>query len=190
MRMDNLAAAIVTVGKGDQWEYTDAFLRFQAHYGFKVQPCNPASEHEKGNVERKVSYVRNHFFVTAPIMEDFKQLAEWLKKKMIEDRKRLHYEKGVSIEELWQDDQKKLKVLPLKDLPIFSIDTVKVNKYGEIKVDGEKFVIHKVRIKQSLVMKKEWDRFICFTNDGEIIFQEFRPYMTPILSPSQEKVIV
>jgi hypothetical protein len=84
---------------------------------------------------------------------------------------------GVLIEELWKEDEKQLKPLPISDLPIFSIDSLKVNKYGEIELDGEKFVIHKARIKQVLVIKKEWDQFSCITNDGEVIYQEFRSYM-------------
>lgn len=44
-------------------------------------------------------------------------------------------------------------------------------------MDGEKFVIHKARMKQGLVLKMEWDRFTCFTKDGEIVFQEDRSYM-------------
>ncbi|MGG3920055.1 IS21 family transposase, partial [Parageobacillus thermoglucosidasius] len=102
--------------------------------------------HEKGNVERKVYYVRHRCFVPAPVVESDEQLTEWLRVKMIEDRSRLHYEKGVPIEELWKEDQKELKALPLDDLPIFSLDTVKVNKYGEITVDGEKWVIHQARV--------------------------------------------
>lgn len=177
LRIDNLSAAVVTVGKGEKRTYTDSFLRFQSHYGFEVQPCNPGSGHEKGNVEKKVGYTRNNFFVTAPIMEDFSQLAQWLEEKMVNDRERLHYEKGVLIEELWAEEQKHLKALPISHLPIFSIDSATVNKYGEILVDGEKFVIHKARIKQTLVIKKEWDKFTCYTNDGEIIYQDLRPYM-------------
>ncbi|AEH49271.1 IS21 family transposase [Parageobacillus thermoglucosidasius] len=177
LRMDNLSAAVVTVGKGDNRQYTEAFLRFQAHYGFEVQPCNPASGHEKGNVERKVYYVRHRCFVPAPVVESDEQLTEWLRVKMIEDRSRLHYEKGVPIEELWKEDQKELKALPLDDLPIFSLDTVKVNKYGEITVDGEKWVIHQARVNQSLVVQKGWDRFICLSNQGEVVFEAPRPYM-------------
>ncbi|HFJ9287519.1 TPA: IS21 family transposase, partial [Bacillus toyonensis] len=45
LRIDNLSAAVVTVGKGDNRTYTDAFLQFQMHYNFEVQPCNPYSGH-------------------------------------------------------------------------------------------------------------------------------------------------
>ncbi|AYE53799.1 IS21 family transposase (plasmid) [Priestia megaterium NCT-2] len=177
LRIDNLTAAVVSIGKSGKRIYTDAFLGFQSHYRFEIQACNPASGHEKGNVEKKVGYTRNNFFVTAPSMEDFEQLAEWLYKQMQKDQKRLHYDKKILIEELWKEDKKCLKVLPSQDLPIFSVSTYKVNKYDEIIVDEEAYVVHKARMKQSLLIKKEWDTFTCFTNDGEILYQESRPYM-------------
>lgn len=177
LRIDNLTAAVVKIGKGEKRTYTDSFLRFQSHYGFEIQACNPASGHEKGNVEKKVGYTRNNLFVTAPEISNFPQLANWMQIKMKEDRHRPHYEKGVHIEELWLEEEKQLKALPISDLPIYSIDSSTVNKYGEISVDGEKFIIHKGRIKQTLIIKKEWDRFTCFTNDGEIVYQESRFYM-------------
>ena len=153
LRIDNLSAAVVTVGKGDNRTYTDAFLQFQMHYNFEVQPCNPYSGHEKGNVERKVCYTRNNWFTTAPIMESFSQLAQWLEVQAMEDQKRLHYEKEVMIEDLWNDD-KALKPLPLEDLTVFSLDTTTVNKYGEITVDQECFVLRKTNVKQVIIIKK------------------------------------
>jgi len=81
------------------------------------------------------------------------------------------------IEELWIEDKKHLKPLPLTDLPIFSVKSAKVNKYEEIEVDGEKFVIHKAKMKQTFVIKMEWDKFTCYTNDGKVVYQEARPYM-------------
>lgn len=177
LRIDNLAVAVVSIGKGDKRTYTDSFIRFKCHYGFEVQPCNPSSGHEKGNVEKKVGYTRNNLFTTEPIMESFPQLATWMKEEMEKDRKRPHYEKDVLIEELWIEDKKHLKPLPLTDLPIFSVKSAKVNKYGEIEVDGEKFVIHKAKIKQTLFIKMEWDKFTCYTNDGKVVYQEARPYM-------------
>ncbi|TQE89226.1 IS21 family transposase, partial [Ureibacillus terrenus] len=69
LRIDNLAAAVVSVRKGGERQYTEAFERFRLHYGFDVQACNPYSGHEKGNVERKVYYTRQHCFVPAPLIE-------------------------------------------------------------------------------------------------------------------------
>lgn len=104
LRIDNLPAAVVSVGKRGERKYTDPFLKFQSHYCFEIQACNPASGHEKGNVEKKVGYTRNNFFVMAPPMKDFEQLTEWLHEQMKKDQKRLHYEKERLIEELWEED--------------------------------------------------------------------------------------
>lgn len=48
------------VGKrvGSQVHETELFRRFRAHYGCRVKFCNPYAGYEKGNVERKVGYVR------------------------------------------------------------------------------------------------------------------------------------
>lgn len=183
LRIDNLTAAVVSVGKGEKRIYTDAFLAFQAYYSFEIQACNPASGHEKGNVENKVGYTRNLLFVTAPVIEDYDQLAGWMANEMETDRRRVHYEKGVKIEELWQDERAALKALPLEDLPIYRIDAAKTNKYGEVTIDGKKVLIPGTRPGQPLSVKKDWGTFTCFTKEGEIVYQAPRPYMskaTPI----------
>lgn len=89
--MDNLSAAVVSIGKGAKRTYTEPFSRFQCHYGFEVQPCNPASGYEKGHVEKKVGYTRNNLFTTAPLMEDFPQLADWLQEEMRKDQHQASY---------------------------------------------------------------------------------------------------
>lgn len=51
---------------GDRIHETELFQRFRAHYGFQVRFCNPYAGYEKGNVERKVAYVRKNLFVPIP----------------------------------------------------------------------------------------------------------------------------
>ena len=51
----------------------------------------------------------------------FSQLAQWLEVQALEDQKRLHYEKEIMIEDLWNDDKAALKPLPLEDLTVFSL---------------------------------------------------------------------
>lgn len=177
LRIDNLSAAVLTVGKGEKRTYTDAFLAFQAHYGFEVQPCNPGSGHEKGHVEKKVGYTRSNLFVTEPVMESFDQLASWMQEEMKADRARLHYEKGVPIERLWQEEKAYLKRLPLKDFPVYQLGEATTNKYGEITIDQKKVLIPDTRPKQTLLIKKTWDQFTCITDGGDIVYEAYRPYM-------------
>ena len=50
----------------DSVRTTELFSAFSAHYGFDFSFCNPYAGHEKGNVERKVAYVRSNLFVPLP----------------------------------------------------------------------------------------------------------------------------
>ena len=153
LRIDNLSAAVITIGKGENRIYTEAFLQFQMHYNFETQPCNPYSGHEKGNVERKVSYTRNNWFTTSRLWKVFTTCTV-ARSTSIRGSKRPHYDKKIMIEELWNDDKNALKPLPLEDLSVFSLDTTTVNKYGEITVDQERFVLRKTNVKQVIVIKR------------------------------------
>ncbi|CAM2937186.1 hypothetical protein SARO104761_09660 [Salinicoccus roseus] len=82
--------------------------------------CNPCSGHEKGSVENKVGYIRHNFFSASPVMESFEQLTEILHSQLVLDRSRLHYEKNVSIETLWNDEQHHLLYLPTTNYPTFN----------------------------------------------------------------------
>ncbi|TLS33626.1 IS21 family transposase [Geobacillus thermoleovorans] len=176
LRIDNLSAAIVSIRKGGERRFTEAFEKFQLYYRFDVQVCNPYSGHEKGNAERKVYYTRNLCFIPAPLMESDPELVEWLHRKMVEDRNRPHYEKGRWIEELWQEEQPELLALPEQDLPIFSLDHAYVNKYGEVMVDGKAFVVHGLSVPNRVLVKKEWNRFVVFSSDGDVHLEAPRPY--------------
>ena len=85
LRIDNLSAAVVTVGKGDNRTYTDAFCNFKCIITLKCNRVILIVDMKK-NVERKVCYTRNNWFTTAPIMESFSQLAQWLEVQAMEDR--------------------------------------------------------------------------------------------------------
>jgi transposase len=176
LRIDNLPAAVSSIQKRGGRQYTEAFQKFQLYYRFDVQACNPYSGHEKGNAERKVYYTRNLCFVPAPLIESDSELTNWLHRKMVEDRNRLHYEKERMIEELWQEERSELLALPEQDLPIFSLDHAYVNKYGEVTVDGEAFVIHGLSVPNRVLVKKEWDRFFVLSPDGDVHFEAPRPY--------------
>jgi transposase len=178
VRIDNLTPAVKqTRSKMEEAKLTNEFMQFQNHYGFEVQVCNPRSGHEKGNVENKVGYIRYNFFTKAPIMKDFEDLSLQLRQQLQDDRKRLHYEKQVLIQELWEQESKYLFALPETDYPVFKEDLAKVNKYNEIKID--KFLIHVPRASNysQLHLLLTWDQFKVVSPDGEILLEDFRPYM-------------
>jgi hypothetical protein len=46
------------------------------------------------------------------------------------------------------------------------------------------------KMKQSLVIKMEWDKFTCFMNYGEIVYQEDRPYMNTTQERFQNDIFI
>ena len=63
-------------------------------------------------------------------------LQKHIRVQLEKDRQRLHYEKEVLIEDLWNDEKNYLLELPEKDYPVFKEIEAKVNKYNEAKLDN------------------------------------------------------
>lgn len=178
IRIDNLTPAVKkTRTKNEEAQLTDEFIQFQNYFGFDVQVCNPRSGHEKGNVENKVGYVRYNFFTSAPIMESYESLTDQLFHKLEADRNRIHYSKNVRIEDLWQEEKKYLLALPEKPYPVFKEELVKVNKYNEVKVDKRLIHVPKATNYSQLKMILTWDQLKVVSPNGEILLDDFRPYM-------------
>jgi transposase len=122
---------------GEVVRLTQLFKRFQAHFGFEVTFCNPASGHEKGNVENKVGYVRRNYFVPLPSAAS---LTEW-NLELLElcdlDNAREHYKKSISICELFEADRKALLPLPRHAFEACRYEYVKTNGYGKFVLDGK-----------------------------------------------------
>ncbi|AQQ55541.1 IS21 family transposase [Planococcus lenghuensis] len=178
IRIDNLKAAVIKPrGHHEETVFTDEFLRFASHYGFTPQACNPRAGNEKGNVENKVGYVRYNFITPAPVMEDLTHLSGVLKGHLEKDRDRIHYKKQVPIKDLLEEERQYLLALPETDYPVFKKETAKANKYGEIAVDQTKIYIPKGYNYSQLSVVKYWGRFKVLSPHGEILFEDFRPYM-------------
>jgi transposase len=178
IRIDNLSPAVKkTKSKFDPAQLTDEFLRFTLHYGCDVQVCNPNSGHEKGHVENKVGYVRYNFFSTSPIMESFETLNLKLTEQLKGDRKRTHYSKHRFIDDLWSTEKKSLFVLPEEDYIVFKEVEIKLNRYHEMKLDQTVSHVPKAYGYSTVLVSLTWDRFKIITPNGEILSDEYRPYM-------------
>jgi hypothetical protein len=121
---------------GEVVRLTQLFRRFQAHFGFEVTFCNPASGHEKGNVENKVGYARRNYFVPLPTAPS---LPEW-NTELFElceiDNARDHYKKGTPICELFTADIEALRPLPRHAFEACRYEHVKTNGYGKFTLDS------------------------------------------------------
>ncbi|ESU31663.1 transposase [Bacillus sp. 17376] len=178
IRIDNLKAAVIRPrGRHEEAVFTDEFLRFANHYGFEPQACNPAAGYEKGNVENKVGYVRYNFITPAPVIENLDHLTDLLKDHLEKDRERTHYKKQVPIKDLLEEESQYLLALPEEEYPVFKEEKAKANKYGEILLDQVGIYIPKGANFSQLSIIKYWDRFKVVSPHGEILYDDFRPYM-------------
>jgi len=59
--VDNLKSAVLEHPRGGSVRYHPRYLDLASHYGFEPRACNVRAPHEKGQVERAVSYVRSSF---------------------------------------------------------------------------------------------------------------------------------
>ncbi len=69
---DQMKAVIIGDGReiGGRLLENPEFLRFAAHWGFRVRACRPYRAKTKGKVERPISYVRQGFFYGRHFLND------------------------------------------------------------------------------------------------------------------------
>jgi len=132
---DNLSTAVKKIKKYGERDKTKGFERFELHYRFDSNFCNPSAGHEKGSVECKVGYHRRNFLVPVPEFEDLEEYNKELLKKADEDMQRKHYVKGALISELFEEDKKAMHKLPEVDFEIFRLEKAKANNYGKVSLD-------------------------------------------------------
>lgn len=177
MWIDNLAAAVVQIGKGSNRTYQEDFLKFSQFYRFKINPCNAYSGHEKGHVESKVKYIRNRFFVPEPSFSSWEDLNTYLQTELFRDRNREHYEMNISHEKLWENDAAELLPLPHYQYEIQRFDARKVDKYSEIMFENTKIYVPYAKPSQIVTLVLTWDRYQIISSSGEYLASGFRPFM-------------
>ena len=115
---------------------TELFGRFAAHYDFAYSFCNPNAGHEKGNVEKKVGFIRANLFVPLPNVMNIDSYNKTLLKRCEDLAQRQHWKRDESQRELFVEDEFALSGLPAKDFDAVRYVKVKANKQGKISVDG------------------------------------------------------
>ena len=169
IRFDNLSAAVTKVLPGTDRALTEMFKQFQWHYRFKTEFCNPGKGQEKGHVEVTVGYSLSNNLNSLPIIDDLNTFNQNLHEEMLADRNRIHYEKKVLISELWKDDEKHLLQLPSRPLEIVQMHAFTVNKYGEIKVDGQIYRLPNAVPQSRVMVKAFWDHLEIMDRYGEVV---------------------
>jgi len=139
LKCDNMSTAVAQILNGTERIISDGFYRFMLHYRFKADFCTPAKGNEKGNVENKVGYTRRNMLVPVPAITDFDAFNEQLLRRCDQDHERGHYERGLLIRELWEDEKGHLLSLPEYEYEVFRYESLPVNKHGFITIDTARY---------------------------------------------------
>jgi len=163
-KMDNMSTAVAKVLKGAERVISDGFYRFMLHHRFGAEFCNPSKGNEKGNVENKVGYTRRNMLVPVPEIIDFEAFNEELLRLCDADHaEREHYEHGILISELWEEEKKHLLTLPAYEYEIFRYEALSVSKDGFIRIDTNKYCITPEMAGKIVQAKIYFDKIeVCF----------------------------
>jgi len=123
---------------GDEIREAQLFQQMRAHYGFLVRFCNPNAGHEKGNVENMVGTVRRNQFVPIPAYDSVEDYNRGLLCETA-DSERLHYKKNRPVAELFEEDMRALKPLPVYRFNVCRFLYVTADSYGKVRLDAHHF---------------------------------------------------
>jgi transposase len=138
---DNASAIVIKILSGDDRNLTERFIRFKEHYHFKAVFMNPESGWEKGNTERKVSYLRHNILVPVPM---FSSLKSYNNEVFIDCeeliQKDMHYRLKVPVRNLFAEDKEKLLPLPSSAFDTADYKVVHTDKWGLFKLHKGKHI--------------------------------------------------
>jgi transposase len=136
---DNASSVVTKIKEDGDRILTEGFLRFKNHYNFSTSFCNPASGHEKGNVENKVGYIRRNMLVPAPDFRDIENFNLQQLSRCDEDMDRAHYQKGHAISELFSQEKALMLPLPSEDYDVCRYDSCKADLYGKVRLEKKQY---------------------------------------------------
>jgi transposase len=136
---DNMSSAVVHIESEGKRTLTEMFMRFTMHHRFKAEFCNPDSPQEKGNVERKVGYIRRNFLLPPPKIEDLDSLNLRLLEHCAADLNREHYVKKEQLSELWGAEREALIPLPRERFRVFTLEKAKTDNYSFVRFDNQRY---------------------------------------------------
>jgi hypothetical protein len=153
-----MTTAVAHVSKEGVRQLCEGFERFMLHYRFAADFCNVASGHEKGNVENKVGYSRRNYFVPVPTIVDFEEYNRELLVRCERDGEREHYRRGEQFCELWEEERRELLPLPETEYEVYRSEQGRVNNYGFITVDNNKYGVSPELTGQAVEVRLSFDR--------------------------------
>jgi len=139
--IDNLKSAVLSHPRGGLPHYHPRYLDLAAHYGFVPRACNVRAPHEKGMVERAVSYVRESLLrgldpQSFPPINPQARL--WLDQVA---NLRVHRELGERPVDRFETERKALRVLPASDYDTGVLSPVTANSQFRVTLDTNAYSV-------------------------------------------------
>lgn len=150
---DNDTTIVKKIREHGKRDITEGFRRFQLHYGFESNFCNPASGHEKGSIENKVGYHRRNFFVPVPKFADIRLYNKELLAICDNDMNRNHYVIGRKIATLFDEDKKSMLRLPMHRYEVCRYENAIADNYGKVKFNGGKYSSSPIFARREVIIK-------------------------------------
>jgi hypothetical protein len=129
---DNAATAIDKVLPSRTRRVNETFAAFIGSYATTMQYAAPRKGNEKGGVEGLHGYIEDNFFRPMPSFPSLEALNDALLARSVEDRSR-RGDDGLSIQERFEQEQGDLHPLPNITPRACIIESVKVNKFSEVR---------------------------------------------------------
>lgn len=124
---------------GNEIREAQLFQQMRAHYGFLARFCNPNAGHEKGNVENKVGCIRRNRFVPIPSYDSVEKYNQGLLAEANFPEKNVHYKKGRPVLELFEEDRRALKLLPVHPFNVCRYLYINADSYGKVRLDAQHY---------------------------------------------------
>jgi transposase len=129
---DNLKTAVAHVYAGKNRQLTQRFLALRSHYLFTCRFCNVASGNEKGHVENSVKRAERTYLTPLPQVNTLDALNEHLSQWTQRDLQRIDKDSGQTYGQLFQDEQKQFRPLPVTPFAACVSNAIRIDKRATV----------------------------------------------------------
>jgi hypothetical protein len=126
---------------------------------------------------RKVGYVRRQWLCPIQPLDSFEELGGLLAIKAVRDMDRVHYKKGRTIADMWEEEQSALLPLPSVPFKAVRLDTAVLNNYAQFRFESQNYSAPQATPRQKVLLGVYWDRIEVRSKEGEVLTTLSRHYM-------------
>jgi hypothetical protein len=90
---------------------------------------------------------------------------------------RVHYKKGRTIADMWEEEQSALLPLPSVPFKAVRLDTAVLNNYAQFRFESQNYSAPQATPRQKVLLGVYWDRIEVRSKEGEVLTTLSRHYM-------------